>query len=44
MLDYFKYIFIEFDELVGDCVYVDDKVIVGGIVCFEGCLVMVIGY
>lgn len=44
ILDYIEYIFIEFDEFVGDCVFVDDKVIVGGIVCLDGCFVMVIGY
>lgn len=35
ILDYILCIFIEFDELVGDCVFVDDKVIVGGFVMLD---------
>lgn len=44
IVDYICIICDEFQELVGDCVFVDDKVIMGGLVCINGCVVMVIGY
>lgn len=44
MFDYVVELFIDFYELYGDCVFVDDLLIVGGFVCFGGYLCMVIGY
>ncbi|WGE87222.1 acetyl-CoA carboxylase carboxyl transferase subunit alpha [Actinobacillus equuli subsp. haemolyticus] len=43
-LDYIEHIFTEFDELVGDRAFADDKAIVGGIARLEGRPVMVIGH
>lgn len=42
-LDYFGYIFDEFDELAGDRAYADDKAMVGGIARINGRPVVVIG-
>ncbi|HDL6308675.1 TPA: acetyl-CoA carboxylase carboxyl transferase subunit alpha [Mannheimia haemolytica] len=43
-LDYIEHIFTEFDELVGDRAFADDKAIVGGIARLDGRPVMVIGH
>lgn len=43
-LDYINGLFTDFDELHGDRAYSDDPAIVGGIACFEGQPVMVIGH
>lgn len=42
--DYIEILFIDYILFVGDCGFVDDYVVMGGLVCFNGCLVVVIGY
>lgn len=44
MFDYIEYLFIDFFECYGDCLFGDDVVIVGGIVKYKGMFVIVIGY
>lgn len=44
IFDYILFLFEDFMEFYGDCVFGDDVVIVGGIVIFYGILVIVIGY